>query len=210
MSRDLILFRRRQRWPPHIEILGNYAVFFFTPFSWYPIVSSYYLVSSLQLPYGLMREPCIESHASSETQPNQATLLLNTARLQPGSQPHQCVGGNTVHLVTWLACTAPGPPQELLVRDETRISLPAKPSLTRTTLGQLCVAPWTSRSRSAATEPGLEPRVSGGTAMQCPRPLRHPGGPYLFFLRVISYIGSLRFYYISLYFPVFYLMLSTF
>uniref|UniRef100_A0A8C7S3X6 Uncharacterized protein n=1 Tax=Oncorhynchus mykiss TaxID=8022 RepID=A0A8C7S3X6_ONCMY len=27
-------------------------------------------------------------------------LLLNTARIQPGSQPHQCVRGNTVHLAT--------------------------------------------------------------------------------------------------------------
>ena len=37
-------------------------------------------------------------------------------------------------------CTQPA-----VVRDETRISLPAKPSLTRTTLGQLCVTPRTSR-----------------------------------------------------------------
>ena len=91
------------------------------------------------------------SNESSETQPN-----LNTARIQRGR-------GKTVHLVTWLVCTVPGQPQELLVRDETRISLPAKPSLTR----------------PAATEPGLEPRVSGGTAstaMQCLRPL-HLGGP---------------------------------
>ena len=43
-------------------------------------------------------ETKVESHASSETQPNQAALLLNTARIQPGSQPHQCVRGNTVHL----------------------------------------------------------------------------------------------------------------
>ena len=83
-------------------------------------------------------ETKVESHASPETQPNQASLLLNTACIQPGSQLHQCVG-NTLHLATWLACTAPGPPQESLVRDETRISLQAKPSLTRTTLGQLCV-----------------------------------------------------------------------
>ena len=75
-------------------------------------------------------ETKVESHASYETQPNQAALLLNTARIQPGCQPHQCVGGNTVPLATWSACTAPGPPQESLVRDETRISLPAKPSLT--------------------------------------------------------------------------------
>ena len=118
-------------------------------------------------------ETKVESHASSETQPNQAALLLNTARIQPGSQPHQCVGGNTVHLATWLACTVLGLPQESLVRDETRISLPAKPSLTQTTLGQLYIALWTSRLRPAATEPGLRPRVSGGTAMQSPRRLRH-------------------------------------
>ena len=105
-------------------------------------------------------EAKVESHASYETQPNQAALLLNTVRIQPGSQLHQCVGGNTVHMATWSACTAPGPPQESLVCDETRISLPAKPSpLTQTTLGQ-----WASRSRPAATEPGLEPRVSGGIA----------------------------------------------
>uniref|UniRef100_A0AAZ3SMP9 LRRCT domain-containing protein n=1 Tax=Oncorhynchus tshawytscha TaxID=74940 RepID=A0AAZ3SMP9_ONCTS len=45
-----------------------------------------------------------------------------------------------------------------------RISLPAKPSLTRTTLGKLCVAPRTSRLRPVTTEPGREPRVSGGAA----------------------------------------------
>uniref|UniRef100_A0A8K9WMY9 Bestrophin homolog n=1 Tax=Oncorhynchus mykiss TaxID=8022 RepID=A0A8K9WMY9_ONCMY len=45
-------------------------------------------------------ETKVESHAFSEIQPNQAALPLNTALLQPGSQPHQCVGGNTVHLVT--------------------------------------------------------------------------------------------------------------
>ena len=96
-------------------------------------------------------ETKVESHASSETQPNQAALLLNTERIQPGSQPHQCVGGNTVHLATWSACTAPGLPQESLVCDKKRISLLAKPSLTRTKLGQLCVASWTSRSQPAAT-----------------------------------------------------------
>ena len=43
-------------------------------------------------------ETMVERHTSSETQPNQATLLLNTAHVQPGSQSHQCVRGNTVHL----------------------------------------------------------------------------------------------------------------
>ncbi|XP_064878450.1 uncharacterized protein LOC135573336 isoform X2 [Oncorhynchus nerka] len=37
---------------------------------------------------------------------------------------HQCVGGNTIHPVTVSACTAPGPPQESLVRNGTRTSLP--------------------------------------------------------------------------------------
>ena len=49
------------------------------------------------------RETKVESDASSDTQPNQAALLLNTARIQPGSAPHPCVGGNTVHLAT-LVC----------------------------------------------------------------------------------------------------------
>jgi hypothetical protein len=34
----------------------------------------------------------------------------------------------------------------------------------RPTLGQLCAASWVSRSWPAATEPGLEPRISSGTA----------------------------------------------
>jgi hypothetical protein len=94
-----------------------------------------------------------------------------------------------VHLTTWLACNAPSLPQESLVHDETSISLPAKPSLTQTTPGQLCVAPRTSRSQPAATEPGCEPRVSGGTAstaMQCPRLLWLPGGQCYLFLSISS------------------------
>ena len=54
-------------------------------------------------------ETKLESHASSDTQPNQAALLLITARIQPGSQPHQSVGGNTVHLATLVSthCAQP-------------------------------------------------------------------------------------------------------
>jgi hypothetical protein len=54
-------------------------------------------------------ETKVESYESSKTQPNQAALLLNTARIQPGSHPHQCVGGNTVHLVTLVSvyCARP-------------------------------------------------------------------------------------------------------
>jgi hypothetical protein len=51
----------------------------------------------------------------------------------------------------------------------------AKPSLTRTKQGQLCIAPWTSWSRPAATEPERKPRVSGGTALD------HPEGPLLMY-----------------------------
>ena len=162
-------------------MLQPYFILFFTPFSpqFHGIQLFFLVITILSHRYNSRTgsgETKIESHASSETQPNQAALLLNTARIQPGSQPHQCVGGNTVPLATWSACTVP---QESLVHDETRISPPAKHSLTRTTLGQLCVTPRTSRSRPAATEPGREPRVSGGTAsavIKCPRPLRHPGG----------------------------------
>ena len=60
----------------------------------------------------------------------------------------------------WLVRTAPGLPQESLVRDETRISLPANPSLAQTTLGYLCVAPRPSRSRPVMTEPGHESLVA--------------------------------------------------
>ena len=126
---------------------------FFSPISWYPIVVVATILSHCYNSRTGSGETKAECHASSDTQPNQP-LLLNTARLQPGSQPHQCVG----------ARTAPGPPQESLVRDETMRSLPTNPSLTRTPRGQLCDTPQTSRSRPVTTEPGREPRDSDGTA----------------------------------------------
>ena len=64
-------------------------------------------------------EAKVKSH--SETQPNLATLLLDTMHIQTRSQPHQ---------YTWSACTAPSLTQELQVCDETRISLtPASQTL---------------------------------------------------------------------------------
>ena len=72
------------------------------------------------------------------TQP--AALLLNTAH--PTRKPAAPM---------WR--TAPGPQQDSLVCDETRTSLLTKPTLTRTTLGQLCVAPRSSRARPGA-KPG--------------------------------------------------------
>ena len=123
-------------------------------------------------------ETKVESHASSNTQPNLAALLLNTALIQPRStnvsEETPCTWQ------PWLARTVPSPPQESLVCNETRTSLPTKPYLTWMTLGQLCVAQRTSRSRSVTTEPGRELRVSDGTAgaaVQRPYPLLHPAAP---------------------------------
>ena len=85
-------------------------IFYFTPFSPQFRGIQLLIVTILSHRYNSRTgsgETKVESHASSETQPNQAALLLNTARIQPGSQQHQCVGGNTMHLATWLACTAP-------------------------------------------------------------------------------------------------------
>ena len=52
----------------------------FSPISWYPIVSSYYLVSSLQLLYGLGRDegrkPCVLRYT---TQPSSTTSLTQHA-----------------------------------------------------------------------------------------------------------------------------------
>ena len=137
--------------------------FFFSPspISWYPIVVVATILSHCYNSRTGSGETKAECHASSDTQP--AVLLLNTARIQPGSQPHVSEA-TPCTWQPWLARTAPGPPQESLVRDETRRSLPTNPTLTRTTLGQLCGAPRTSRSWPVTTEPGREPRDSDGTA----------------------------------------------
>ena len=101
-------------------------------------------------------ETKVESHASSETQPNQATLLLNTARIQPGSQPHQCAGGNTVHLSTLVSVHCARPTVRGDKDTPTDQTLPhpdaARPIVRR------------PMDRPAVTEPGRKPRVSGGTA----------------------------------------------
>ena len=109
--------------------IAPYSLFselFFSPISIYlfspqsrGIQLVVHLVSSLQLPYGEGREPCV---------PQNTTPTKPHCFLTPRSQPHQCVGGNTVQLATVSVCTAPGPPQESLVCDGTRTSLPAKPS----------------------------------------------------------------------------------
>ena len=106
-----------------------------------------------------------QRHVSSDTQPH----CFLTQRTSNPEASHTNVSEETpCTWQPWLARNAFRPPQESLVQDETRISLPAKPSLTQTTLG---VTPRTSQSRLVMTEPGREPRVSGGTAgaaVQCP------------------------------------------
>ena len=104
-------------------------------------------------------ETKVESHASSDTQPNQPYCFLTQRTSNPEASCTNVSEGTPCTWQPWLARTAPSPPQESLVRDETRTSLPAKPCLTQTTLGQS-----TSQSRPVTTEPGREPRVSDGTA----------------------------------------------
>ena len=82
---------------------------FFSPILWYPIVVVATILSHCYNSRTGSGETKVESHASSDTQPNQAALLLNTASIQPGSQSHQCAGGNTVHLATLVSahCAQP-------------------------------------------------------------------------------------------------------
>jgi hypothetical protein len=152
---------------------GVKGFFFFIPFS--VLLQFYPQFHVIQLVVTVLSHRCnshtdsgeakVESHASPETQP---ALLLDTTPTEHGSQPHQCVRGNTVHLATVSACIAPGPPQESLVRDGT------KPPLTRTILGQLCAVPVVAGYDRSWT---LTRILSGtaSTAMQCLIPLRHSG-----------------------------------
>jgi hypothetical protein len=88
---------------PHTKAWKNIFVLILPLFSPNFVVSNCLVVTILSHRYNSrtgLGETKVESHASSDTQPNHAALLLNTVRIQPGSQPHQCVGGNTVHLAT--------------------------------------------------------------------------------------------------------------
>ena len=63
-------------------------------------------------------------------------------------------------------------------------------TLNRTTLGQLCAAPWDSQSRPVVIQPGIEPgSVMTPLALQCRRPLRHSGASLVFVVdeRSLSY-----------------------
>jgi hypothetical protein len=59
------IFNMNKDFSLSLSTFRNIFLFYplFSPISWYPIVNSYYLVSSLQLPYGLGgdegRKPCV-------------------------------------------------------------------------------------------------------------------------------------------------------
>jgi hypothetical protein len=126
--------------------------------------SSYYLVSSLPTPVRAQERRRLKVMRLLIHNPTKPHCFLTQLTSNPEARHTNLSEETPCTWLPWLARTTPGPPQESLVRDETRISLPAKPSLTWTTLGQLCVAPLTSRSRPVTTEPGRKPRVYGGTA----------------------------------------------
>ena len=73
-------------------------------------------------------ETKVESHASSDTQPNQPHCFLTQRASNPEASRNNVSEDTPCTRQPWLARTAPGPPQDSLVRDETRTSLPTKPS----------------------------------------------------------------------------------
>ena len=94
----------------------------------------------------------VERHASSETRPNQATHCFLTQFPLNLEASHTNVSEETLHLATGSACIVPSPPQESLVCDGTRTSLPAKPSPNPDNAG-----PIAHRPVGLPVEPGLEP-----------------------------------------------------
>ena len=140
--------------------------FFFCIFVVYNCCSSYYLLSCLiaTTPVRARERRRLKTMRPPKHNPTKPHCFLTQRASNPEASRTNVSEETPCTWQPWLARTAPGPPQESLVRDETRTSLPTKPSLTRTTLGQLCVAPRTSRSRPVTTEPGREPRDSDGTA----------------------------------------------
>ena len=91
-----------------------YFIPFFSPISWYPIGT---VAATPIMTREKQRSRATHPPKHNPTKPH---CFLTQLPIQPGSQPHQCVGGNTVHLATVSACTVPGSPQG---------SLPPEPSL---------------------------------------------------------------------------------
>ena len=109
---------------------------FFSPISWYPIGS--YIRCHSRTDSG---EAKVESRASSETQPSQATLLLDTCPLNPEAR-HTNVSDETLY--TWRPCKrALHPANHRSCWSTMGQKHPCQPNspLTRMMLGQLCTAP---------------------------------------------------------------------
>jgi hypothetical protein len=129
---------------------------FFSPISWYPI-GSYSLVPFPQLRYrlggGEGREPYV---LRNTTQPSRTTSW-HTARLnrKPAApmcwRKHRTTGDQSQRACAWPTTGV------ATVRWDKDIPVIPNSPLTRTTLGQLCAASLVSRSRPAATQPGIEP-----------------------------------------------------
>ena len=125
-------------------------------------------------------EAKVESRAPSKTRPHQAALLLDTLHSQPGSQPHQCVGGNTVQLATEVSMHAPIHHKEWLERNGTRTSQPVKPSPNPDDAGPIVHRfmglPVAASCNTARDQTWICSDASS-TVTQFLRPLRHSGGP---------------------------------
>ena len=137
-------FGERRRRPAHFFIFFNFTPFF-SPISWYPILSCLIATTPVRA-RERRRMKVISPPIHNSTKPH---CFLTQRASNPEASRTNVSEETPCTRQPWLARTAPGPPRESLVRNETRISLPAKPSLTRTTLCQLCVAPQSSRSRPA-------------------------------------------------------------
>jgi hypothetical protein len=139
------------------------------------VLKTFYSLFSPQLVVTVLSHHCnsrtdsgevkVKSRASSKTQPRQARLTQKPAA--PMCRRKHCTPGNRVSL------HAPGPAHHRSLQSAIGQGHPGRPNppLTRMTLGQLCVASWVSRSRPAATQPGIEP---GSVLTQI---LRHSGDP---------------------------------
>ena len=147
----MVCYRVARTGKPHY--CGGLQLFlfypFFSPISWYPIVFS--ILSHRYNSRTDSGETKVESPPiHNPTKPH----CFLTQRIQPGSQSHQRVGGNTLHLATLVSahCAQPatgvaGAPGQTLPNPDD-----ARPIVR------------TSRSQLVTTEPGRKPKVSDGTA----------------------------------------------
>ena len=100
---------------------------FFSPIPWYPIVLVATILShryNSRMAQERRRLKVMRPPIHNPTKPH---CFLTQRASNPEASRTNVSEETPCTWQPWLACTAPGPPQESLVRDETRISLPAKP-----------------------------------------------------------------------------------